>query len=44
MSGGFSLETRLRVLSKSSVEKMLRDWTSEQNVTASFIRDKLSKL
>lgn len=42
-SGGVSPETRIRVLSKSSVEKMLHDWTREQNVTASFMIDKTVK-
>ena len=39
-SGGVSLETRLRVISSSSVDKMLYDWTSAQNVTKSFMDDK----
>ena len=39
-SGGISPETRLRVLSQSSVKKMLEDWTSALNVTHSFNEDK----
>ena len=39
-SGGVSPKTRKRVVSSSSVERMLHDWTDEQNVRASFARDK----
>jgi hypothetical protein len=42
-SGGVSPKTRLRVISISSVTKMLHDWTSEQNITASFMEDKVVK-
>ena len=38
-SGGVSPKTRLRVISSSSVDEMLKDWTSEQNVTESFSKD-----
>ena len=39
-SGGVSPKTRLRVISTLSVNKMLKDWTKAQNVTASFMQDK----
>lgn len=39
-SGGISPETRLRVLSQSSVRKMLKDWTNVPSVSQSFKDDK----
>jgi hypothetical protein len=42
-SGGVSPKTRKRVISLSSVEKMLHDWTREQNVIASFLEDQTVK-
>lgn len=43
VSGGISPKTRLRVLSQTSVDKMLKDWTSIQNVKASFLKDSTVK-
>lgn len=42
-SGGVSPKTRLRVISTSSTDEMLKDWTKAQHVTASFENDKTVK-
>ena len=42
-SGGVSPKTRLRVISASSADTMLKDWTSAQNVTTSFRNDETVK-
>jgi hypothetical protein len=42
-SGGVSPKTRLRVISTSSTDEMLKDWTRSQNVTASFEKDETVK-
>merc|ERR1719253_539584 len=38
-SGGISPKTRLQVISTKSVDEMLKDWTSVQNVRDSFSKD-----
>uniref|UniRef100_A0A7S1FN09 Beta-lactamase-related domain-containing protein n=1 Tax=Corethron hystrix TaxID=216773 RepID=A0A7S1FN09_9STRA len=38
-SGGISPKTRLQVISNKSVDEMLKDWTSVQNVRDSFSKD-----
>ena len=42
-SGGVSPKTRLRVISTSSTDEMLKDWTRAQNVTTSFENDETVK-
>ena len=42
-SGGVAPKTRLRVISASSNDKMLKDWTSAQHVTTSFTNDETVK-
>jgi hypothetical protein len=42
-SGGISPKTRLQVVSKTSVDVMLQDWTSIQSVQASFLEDRTVK-